>query len=74
MSRRPIWTWALPTLAYGAFGALFLYPSRRTFLEIVTMPERLGRHEFKAAALDETIFSFPIQLMLSLFEQEPKPR
>jgi len=55
MSRRRIKIWALPTFACAAFGALFRYRSRRTFLEIVTIPETLGRHVFKAAALDKTI-------------------
>lgn len=46
-------------------GALFRYRSRRTFLEIVTIPETLGRHEFKVAALDKTI-AYPIETQLNL--------
>jgi hypothetical protein len=46
-------------------GALFRYRSRRTFLEIVTIPETLGRHEFKVAALDKTI-AYPIEADLHL--------
>jgi hypothetical protein len=46
-------------------GALFRYRSRRTFLEIVTMPETMGRHAFKVAALDKTI-AYPIETSLYL--------
>jgi len=46
-------------------GALFRYRSRRTFLEIVTIPETLDRHEFKVAALDKTI-AYPIETQLNL--------
>ncbi|MBW2423739.1 MAG: hypothetical protein JRG86_05795 [Deltaproteobacteria bacterium] len=46
-------------------GALFRYRSRRTFLEIVTIPETLDRHEFKIAALDKTI-AYPIETQLNL--------
>jgi hypothetical protein len=45
-------------------GAVFRYRSRRTFLEIVTIPETLGRHEFKVAALDKTI-AYPIETQLN---------
>jgi hypothetical protein len=46
-------------------GALFRYRSRRTFLEIVTIPETHDRHEFKVAALDKTI-AYPIETQLDL--------
>ncbi len=46
-------------------GALFRYRSRRTFLEIVTMPETMERHHFKVAALEKTI-AYPIETQLNL--------
>jgi len=46
-------------------GAFFRYRSRRTFMEIVTIPETRGRHEFKVAALDKTI-AYPIETELNL--------
>ena len=46
-------------------GALFRYRSRRTFMEIVTIPETGGRHEFKIAALDKTI-AYPIETQIYL--------
>jgi hypothetical protein len=46
-------------------GALFRYRSRRSLMEIVTIPETLGRHEFKLAALDKTI-AFPIETQIYL--------
>ena len=45
-------------------GALMRYRSRRTFMEVVTNPETLGRHEFKVAALDKTI-AFPVETRLN---------
>jgi hypothetical protein len=56
---------ALDTADRWDMGALFRYRSRRTFLEIVTIPETLGRHEFKIAALDKTI-AYPIETQLNL--------
>ncbi len=56
---------ALDTAERWDMGALFRYRSRRTFLEIVTNPETLGRHEFKIAALDKTI-AYPIETQLNL--------
>ncbi len=41
-------------------GALFRYRSRRTFMEVVSNPATLGRHEFKVAALEKTI-AYPIE-------------
>ena len=41
------------------------YRSRRSLMEIVTIPETLGRHEFKMAALTKTI-AFPIETRLFL--------
>ena len=46
-------------------GALFRYRSRRTFIEIVTIPETMERHHFKVAALDKTI-AYPIETQLNL--------
>jgi hypothetical protein len=46
-------------------AALFRYRSRRSFMEIVSNPETLGRHEFKVAALVKTI-AFPIETRLYL--------
>ena len=46
-------------------GALFRYRSRRTFIEIVTIPETHARHAFKVAALDKTI-AYPIETELNL--------
>ena len=46
-------------------GAFFRYRSRRTFMEIVTIPETSGRHEFKVAALDKTI-AYPVETQLYL--------
>ncbi len=46
-------------------GAVFRWRSRRTFCDIVTIPETAGRHEFKVAALDKTI-SYPIETQLNL--------
>ncbi|MFP6656055.1 MAG: hypothetical protein VCB25_10545 [Myxococcota bacterium] len=46
-------------------GALMRYRSRRTFMEIVTIPETRSRHAFKVAALDKTI-AFPIETELYL--------
>ena len=46
-------------------GAFFRYRSRRTFMDIVTIPETSGRHEFKVAALDKTI-AYPVETQLHL--------
>ncbi len=46
-------------------GAMMRYRSRRTFMEIVTIPATRGRHEFKVAALDKTI-AFPIETQIHL--------
>ncbi len=56
---------ALDTAERWDMAAMFRYRSRRTFLEIVTNPETLGRHEFKVAALDKTI-AYPIETQLNL--------
>ena len=55
----------LKTAEHWDMGALFRYRSRRTFFDIVTIPETLGRHEFKVAALDKTI-SYPIETQVNL--------
>jgi len=44
-------------------GALFRYRSRRDFLEIVTNPAFMGKHQFKTAALEKTI-AYPIETAL----------
>lgn len=46
-------------------GAFMRYRSRRTFMEIVTIPETRSRHAFKVAALDKTI-AFPVETELYL--------
>ncbi len=56
---------ALETAERWDMGALFRYRSRRSFLEIVTIPKTLDRHEFKLAALDKTI-AYPIETQLNL--------
>lgn len=56
---------ALRTAEHWDMGALFRYRSRRTFFDIVTIPETMGRHEFKVAALDKTI-SYPIETQMNL--------
>ncbi len=35
-------------------AAMVRYRSRRTFMEIITHPDTVDRHEFKIAALDKT--------------------
>jgi len=57
----------LETAERWDMGALFRYRSRRTFLDIVSIPETMGRHEFKIAALDKTI-AYPIETQLNLGE------
>ncbi len=57
----------LDTAERWDMGALFRYRSRRTFLEIATIPETMDRHEFKIAALDKTI-AYPIETQLNLGE------
>ena len=44
---------------------LMRYRSRRTFMEIITHPDMVDRHEFKIAALDKTI-AYPIEMQLYL--------
>jgi hypothetical protein len=46
-------------------AAFFRYRSRRTLMEIITIPETRGRHAFKVAALDKTI-AYPIETRLYL--------
>lgn len=46
-------------------GALMRYRSRRSFMEIVSMPKTHERHEFKVAALEKTI-AYPIESELNL--------
>ncbi len=44
-------------------GAFMRYRSRRTFMEIVSIPETRDRHAFKVAALDKTI-AYPIETQI----------
>lgn len=44
-------------------GALVRYRSRRAFMEIVSNPDTMARHEFKMAALHKTI-AYPIETRL----------
>ena len=46
-------------------GLFMRYRSRRSLMEIITIPETLGRHEFKIAALDKTI-AYPVEASLNL--------
>jgi len=45
--------------------ALMRYKSRRAFMEVVSNPKILGKHEFKVAALDKTI-AYPVETFLYL--------
>ncbi len=56
---------ALETPEVWDAGAFMRYRSRRTFMEIVTIPETWDRHEFKVAALDKTI-AYPVELQINL--------
>ena len=46
-------------------GGFMRYRSRRSFMEIVTIPETSDRHDFKIAALDKTI-AYPIEAGINL--------
>ncbi|GMG86707.1 hypothetical protein [Biformimicrobium ophioploci] len=46
-------------------AAIFRYRSRRTFMEVISNPVFLGRHDFKTAALEKTI-AYPIEPSLYL--------
>jgi hypothetical protein len=46
-------------------AAFMRYRSRRTFMEIVTIPETRGRHEFKVAAIEKTI-AYPVETRIHL--------
>jgi hypothetical protein len=46
-------------------AAFMRYRSRRTFMEIVTIPETRGRHEFKVAAIEKTIAD-PVETRIHL--------
>ena len=45
-------------------GAFMRYRSRRSFMEIITIPETLDRHELKIAALDKTI-AYPVEARIN---------
>lgn len=55
----------LETAAVWDQGAFMRYRSRRTFMEIVTHPDMVDRHEFKVAALDKTI-AYPVEAVINL--------
>ena len=44
-------------------AAMMRYRSRRTFMEIITHPDTVDRHEFKIAARDKTI-AYPVEMQL----------
>ena len=46
-------------------GAFFRYRSRRTFMEIITIPATKDRHAFKVAALEKT-FAYPVETEINL--------
>jgi hypothetical protein len=46
-------------------AAMFRYRSRRSLMEIVSIPETRSRHDFKVAALEKTI-AYPIETRLYL--------
>jgi hypothetical protein len=46
-------------------AALMRYKSRRAFMEIVSNPKMLGKHEFKIAALNKTI-AYPVETVVYL--------
>ena len=41
-------------------AALMRYKSRRAFMEVVTHPNTLSKHDFKVAALEKTI-AYPVE-------------
>lgn len=55
----------LPTAEIWDAGGMMRYRSRRTFMEIVTHPDMVERHEYKVAALDKTI-AYPIEAQINL--------
>lgn len=56
---------ALETAERWDVAAFMRYRSRRTFMEIVSIPETRGRHAFKVAALDKTI-AYPVETEIDL--------
>ena len=46
-------------------AALMRYKSRRAFMEVVTHPNMLSKHDFKVAALEKTI-AYPVETALYL--------
>ena len=46
-------------------AALMRYKSRRAFMEVVTHPNMLSKHDFKVAALEKTI-AYPVETTLYL--------
>ena len=49
-------------------AALMRYKSRRAFMEIVSNPKMLGKHEFKIAALNKTI-AYPVETVVYLSDR-----
>ena len=56
---------ALETAERWDMGAFMRYRSRRSFMEIITIPETHERHAFKVAALDKTI-AYPVETFVDL--------
>ena len=50
-------------------AALMRYKSRRAFMEVVTHPDMLSKHDFKVAALEKTI-AYPVET--SLYLSDPR--
>ena len=46
-------------------GAVVRYKSRRAFMQIISHPDTMARHDFKTAALEKTI-AYPIETQLYL--------
>ena len=46
-------------------AALMRYKSRRAFMEVVTLPNMLSKHDFKVAALEKTI-AYPVETVIYL--------
>lgn len=55
---------ALETAERWDMGAFMRYRSRRSFMEIITIPETHERHAFKVAALDKTI-AYPVETFVN---------
>ena len=56
---------SLATAERWDMGAFMRYRSRRSFMEIITIPETHERHDYKVAALDKTI-AYPVETFVNL--------